>query len=328
MLSSLVPIFKGKGKSLNPNSYWGIKLLEHAFKLYKKILDGRLCEVVDIDKMQYGLMPGRGMLMLFVLRRLSEKFRVDLENIFDRVPRKVIHFALRWKGVSEYLVNGVMSLYKGGKTAVSVDGELSSSFSLKVGFHQRSALSPFLFILVMNVLTEYVRDGSLMELLYVDDLVLFEESLNEIMDKYGRWKNEVEGKGLRVNVNKTKVMQLLFWKKSSVSKVDPCGACGEQVGCNSILCTKCQTWVHCRCSDVPRQVSPLSCWVVFVCRTCLGHNCSVEDKLEFKRGEDVLKEVEKFRYLGDMISCYCGAFEAVSARIGSTWKKCRELSVC
>ena len=33
MLSSLVPIFKGKGDPLNPNSYRGIKLLEHAFKL-------------------------------------------------------------------------------------------------------------------------------------------------------------------------------------------------------------------------------------------------------------------------------------------------------
>ena len=56
------------------------------------------------------------------------------------------------------------------------------------------------------------------------------KSLNEVMDKYDRWKNAVEGKGLRVNVDKTKGMQLLFEKKSSVSKVDPCGACGEWVG--------------------------------------------------------------------------------------------------
>ena len=51
MVSSLVQIFKGKGDPLNPNSYRGIKLLNHAFKLYE-ILDGRLHEVVDIDKMQ------------------------------------------------------------------------------------------------------------------------------------------------------------------------------------------------------------------------------------------------------------------------------------
>ena len=30
------------------------------------------------------------------------------------------------------------------------------------------------------------------------------------MDKYGRWKSAVERKELKVNVNKTKVMQLYF----------------------------------------------------------------------------------------------------------------------
>ena len=75
------------------------------------------------------------------------------------------------------------------------------------------------------------------------------------MDKHGRWKNAVKEKGLRVNVNKTKGMQLIFGKKSSVLKVDPCDICGEQIG------------FHRRCSDLPRQVNLLSCWDVFVCRT-------------------------------------------------------------
>ena len=47
------------------------------------------------------------------------------------------------------------------------------------------------------------------------------------MDRYGRLKNEVEGKGLRVNIDETKGMQLFFGKKSSVLKVDPCGVCSD-----------------------------------------------------------------------------------------------------
>ena len=43
---------------------------------------------------------------------------------------------------------------KGCKTAVSADGELSSSFSVKAGVHQGSAFSPFLFTMVMDVLAE------------------------------------------------------------------------------------------------------------------------------------------------------------------------------
>ena len=122
-----------------------------------------------------GLCQGEGLLLF-----------VDLEKAFDQVPRDVIRFVLRRTGVPEYLVNGVMSLYEGCKPAVLVDGELSSSFSVKVGVHQGSALSPLLFVMVMDVLTEDVRDGSLMELLYADDLVFFGKSLNDVMDKYKR----------------------------------------------------------------------------------------------------------------------------------------------
>ena len=48
LLSSLVPIFKGKGDLLNPSSYSGIKLLEPAYKLSEKILNQHFCEVVGI----------------------------------------------------------------------------------------------------------------------------------------------------------------------------------------------------------------------------------------------------------------------------------------
>ena len=75
--------FKGKEDSLSPNFYRVIKLLEHDFKLYKKVLDGHLPEVVDINKMKNGFMPGRGTIdAVFVLRTLSEKFRAKNKKLF------------------------------------------------------------------------------------------------------------------------------------------------------------------------------------------------------------------------------------------------------
>ena len=61
----------------------GIEFLEHDFELFKKILDGHLCEVVDTDKMQYGYMPGRGTVdAVIVLRRVTEKFRAKNKKLF------------------------------------------------------------------------------------------------------------------------------------------------------------------------------------------------------------------------------------------------------
>ena len=77
-------------------------------------------------------MPGRGTIdAIFILRQLQEKHLnkkkclyycfVDLEKAFDRVPRKVIEFALRKKGVEVKLVQTVivMRLYEGARTRVS-----------------------------------------------------------------------------------------------------------------------------------------------------------------------------------------------------------------
>lgn len=51
MLMSLLSVCKGKGYPVIPSSCRGMKLLEHAFKLYEKVLDGQFCKLVDIDKM-------------------------------------------------------------------------------------------------------------------------------------------------------------------------------------------------------------------------------------------------------------------------------------
>ena len=44
-----------------------------------------------------------------------------------------------------------------------------------MGVHQASALSPFPFAVVVDVVTELVREGVLSEFLYAGDLVLMSE---------------------------------------------------------------------------------------------------------------------------------------------------------
>ena len=102
---------------------------------------------------------------------------VDLQKAFDRVPRKVMEWALKKKGLGEVLVQAVMSLYEASRTKVRVGSEASDEFGVKVGVHQGSVLSPLIFAIVVDVVTEHAREELLNEILYADDLVLMSESL-------------------------------------------------------------------------------------------------------------------------------------------------------
>ena len=167
-----------------------VKLLEHGMKVLKK----RLHRMVSVDKTQFGFMPERGTIdAVFMLRKMQEEYHakgkklcmcfVDLEKAFDRVPKKVLEWALRKKGIPEGLVRSVMSLYEGAKTRLRVDSELSEEIEVKVGMHQGSVLSLF-FALVVDVVTEFARGRALSELLHVDDLVLMSETIEGLRDKF------------------------------------------------------------------------------------------------------------------------------------------------
>ena len=92
---------------------------------------------------------------------------VDLEKAFDRVPREVISWAVRKLGDEEWLVSAVMSMYTGAKTVVRTVYGNSKGFEVKgpVGMHQGSALSPLLFMIVMEAIFREFRVALPWELL-------------------------------------------------------------------------------------------------------------------------------------------------------------------
>ena len=72
---------------------------------------------------------------------------------------------MRRKRIPEALVRAVMSLYKGSKTKVKVGTHLCEEFEVSVGVHHRSVLSPLLSAIVIDVVTNEIKEGILQEIL-------------------------------------------------------------------------------------------------------------------------------------------------------------------
>ena len=75
-------------------------------------------------------------------------------------------------------------MHEGAKTGVRVHFEFSEELEVKVGMHQGSMLSPFLFVLVADVVTGFTGEGALSELLFSDDLVLMSETIEGLWNKF------------------------------------------------------------------------------------------------------------------------------------------------
>ena len=154
--STLIPIFKNKGDIQNCSNYRGIKLMSHTLKMWERVIERRLREKVVISDQQFGFMPGRSTTdAIFALRQLFEKYRegqrelhsvfIDLEKAYDRVPRAEVWNCLRIKEVEEKYIRLIQDMYECSKTSVKCSVGTTSSFQVRVGLHQGSALSPFLF---------------------------------------------------------------------------------------------------------------------------------------------------------------------------------------
>ncbi|KAI5742912.1 hypothetical protein M8J77_012557 [Diaphorina citri] len=193
--------------------------MSHSMKLYERIVDKRLRRETEVSEEQFGFMPGRGTTdAVFALRQMMEVHRdkeqplvfvfIDLEKAYDRVPREEIWRCMRAKGTPEKYVRIVRDMYEDAVTKVRSSVGVTEEIPVQVGLHQGSALSPYLFDLIMDVLTEDVRKKAPWCVMFADDIVLCEESVEDMERELRRWKNALERRGLKIN--RTKTVQLNF----------------------------------------------------------------------------------------------------------------------
>ena len=215
--SMLIPIFKNKGDVQSRSNYRGIKLIGHTMKLWERIIERRLRRDLTFNNQQYGFMPGKITTdALFALRVLMEKYRegqkelhcvfVDLEKAYDKVPREEVWYCMRKSGLAEKYVRIVQDMYDGSTTAVRCAVAVTEGFEVKVGLHQGSALSPCLFAMVMNWMTDETREEAPWTMMFADDIMICSESKEQVEEKLESWRYALERRGMKVNRKKTEYM--------------------------------------------------------------------------------------------------------------------------
>jgi len=94
-------------------------------------------------------------------------------------------------GVEEWLYSAVMCMYTGAKTVVRTAYGNNDCFEVKVAMHQGSALSPLLFVIVVEALCRVIRVTLPCEL-YADDLIVIAETEDDlIIKRLNEWKDNV-----------------------------------------------------------------------------------------------------------------------------------------
>ena len=89
---------------------------------------------------------------------------------------------LRWMGAPEAEVKMVEAMYENTKaTVVLVGSGMSNDFQVNIGLRQGSALSPLLFILVMEVISRKISTtDALRNIMHADDIVIVAEHREEL----------------------------------------------------------------------------------------------------------------------------------------------------
>ncbi|XP_042865626.1 uncharacterized protein LOC122249672 [Penaeus japonicus] len=138
---------------------------------------------------------------MFALQMLIEKYRegqkelhsvfVDLEKMYDRVPRDELWYGMR-NGVNKKYVSVVHDMSENSLTAVRCMVGTMEWFSVEVGLHQGSAGSPFLFTMIMDRMSDGIRQESLWSVLFADDIVICGDTREKV--EVERWQYAPESR--------------------------------------------------------------------------------------------------------------------------------------
>ena len=226
------PIPKSASKDpYTPLNYRGISLLSCVYKLYSRLINGRLsgrCESHDllVDE-QNGFRPDRACMdHVYVLSSIIRNRKcdnmptfaafIDMKKAFDWVDRDLLFYKIMKNfNITGKMYVAIVSLYSDSSACVKLNALRTDWFDISSGVKQGDTFSPTLFNMYLNDLATEIKllnagveldDCTISLLLYADDIVLIapdevslQTQLNAVYQWCRRWH-------MLVNEDKTQIV--------------------------------------------------------------------------------------------------------------------------
>ncbi|WZY76441.1 hypothetical protein YC2023_022825 [Brassica napus] len=212
-----------------------ISCLNTLYKVISRLLTGRLKEVLSpvISHAQSAFMPGRllaenvllatELIQGYKRKNISPRamLKVDLRKAFDSIRWDFVLASLRAIGLPHRFINWISECISSASFTICINGEAGGYFKSSRGLRQGDPLSPYLFVLAMEVFSRLLKSRyasgyieyhpsakpvDISHLMFADDVMVFYDGsssslhgISETLDDFAMWS------GLEINHNKSEL---------------------------------------------------------------------------------------------------------------------------
>lgn len=173
LVGNIIPFYKNKGDTKNPENYRPITILSCMGKLFTSVLNSRLSTFLEnyllLNENQSGFRKGYSTIdSIFVLHILFELLKmrkkklfcafIDFAKAFDTVWRSGLWQKLLENFISGKMYDTIVNMYSNIKSRIFDGSVFSEYFPCNVGVRQGESLSPLLFSLYINDLEHFLKE--------------------------------------------------------------------------------------------------------------------------------------------------------------------------